>query len=310
MTNNMNPMAIDLPSALVDTFDTFVGDIQAASISGAALAASLSELGVLYMHLSKPGKNASPEHKYGNAVFTRLGVHKLARVMGVSETLFAPVYNGSVESGGAVTIGDKTQTVRQWKTDVSNALRPVKSAMERLLRDQIAEAKAEAAFAETARAAAREDAAKAEAALQAAREIAAKTGQAAADAEAARDAAPRGQKAQAAAVAKRKAAEAEAREKEVLALFEHAEEAQEVELACMSELTIAKDAVAALEAQLGAKPKAAQAPKTDAEKWHAALRKVLGDVKGAVSPTGSADVPDVVAGLERAIAACNVVVSE
>jgi hypothetical protein len=307
---NLNPMAIELPSTLFDLFDRTDDALTAASISTDALMAGLGDIGVRFVHMSKPGKDASPEHKFGYCAGVRLGIHKLARIAGVSANAFAPVYNGSVGSSDPVTIGDKTRTVREWKREVSWALRPVKAAMERLAREQVAEAKAQADFAVKARADARAEAEKAEAAAAAAQGVAERADVEAAKAEAEAEAAPKGQKAQAKAVAKRKRAEADARIAEYAGLLDHADEAQEVELACMTEVELAQAEVARLEAELGAKPKAAQSPKTDAEKWHAVLRKLLGDVKGTVSPTGEADVPDVVAGIEAAIAACHVVISE
>jgi hypothetical protein len=310
LMTNLNPMAIDLPSTLFDLFDGADDAIATASVSTDALMAGLADIGVRFSHMSKPSKDASPEHKFGYCAGVRLGIHKLARVAGVPDAAFAPVYNGSVNSTDTVTIGDKTLTVRKWKQAVSDALRPVKTAMERLAREQVAQAKEQAGFAAQARVKARAKAEEAEAAWQAARGVAEKAEAEAAKAEAEAEEAPKGQRAQAKAVAARKRAEADARVAEVAGLFDHAEEAQETELACMSEVELAEAEVKRLEAELGAKPKAAQAPKTDAEKWHAALRKLLGDVKGAVSPTGEADVPDVVAGIEAAIAACHVVISE
>jgi hypothetical protein len=310
LMTNLNPMAIELPLTLFDLFDRTDEALTAASVSTDALMAGLGELGVRFVHMSKPGKDASPEHKFGYCAGVRLGIHKLARIAGVPSDAFAPVYNGSVNSTDTVTIGDQTKTVRKWKQAVSDALRPVKAAMERAAREQVMFAKEQAKFAVEARVKARTKAEEAEAAWQAARGVAEKAEAEAAKAEAEAEAAPKGQKAQAKAVAARKRVEADARVAEVAGLFDHAEEAQETELACMSEVELAQAEVARLEAELGAAPKAAQAPKTDAEKWHAALRKLLGDVKGAVSPTGEADVPDVVAGIEAAIAACHVVISE
>lgn len=308
MSGNMNPLTVNLPESLAAEFDTFADSVRSLAISGLALAQALQDEGVLFAHTSRPGKTASPEHRYGYALFTRLGIHKLSRTMGVAESAFAPVYNGSVESSGTVTIGETTKTAREWKGEVSKTLRPVRTALGRVLSDQIAAAKAEAAFAETARREAAEEAGKAESILEAVKVEAAKAEAEAAKAEAAIEEAPRGKKAAAKAVAKRLEAKAQALAAQVAKAQETADDAQDLELACADEVRTMRDRLARLEVDAGVKRKSTQSPKTDAEKWHAALRKTLGDIKGAVSPTGDADVPAAVRHIEAAIAALNVTV--
>jgi hypothetical protein len=78
---------------------------------------------------------------------------------------FESVYSGAVKATDRVVIGGESKTATDWKGYVSNAGRVVKQAMQRLVADKLAEAKAELSYAEKARGDAKAEAEKAEAAL-------------------------------------------------------------------------------------------------------------------------------------------------
>jgi hypothetical protein len=298
--SNLSPLAVELPEAVVLSFDQACDDLARASGSTRALLDVCIASGISLAYMGRAGKDATPEARHGAAMWSRLCIRKAAMMLGVADAAFESVYSGAVKPGDAVSIGGESKTVTAWKGYVANAGRPIKTAMERLVRDDLAEAKAELSYAEKARADAKAEAEKAEAALSAARSVATKAEAEAAKAEAEAEAAPRGAKAAAKAKAAKLRAKAESVAGESAALFDHAEDAAEYERAAMAEVKAEAARVAALQAMLPDTGRGAAAAKTDAEKWAARIDALLKDVRVTASPTGEVDAVALVAALERA----------
>ena len=298
--SNLSPLAIELPAVLVSDFDQACDAIAAASGSTRALLDTCIASGISLAYMGRAAKDATPEQRHGAAMWSRLCIRKAAMMLGVSESAFEPVYSGAVKAGDAVEIGGESKTVTAWKGYVANAGRPIKTAMERVVRDDLAEAKLELSYAEKARGDAKAEAEKAEAALASVKAVSAKAEADAAKAEAEAEAAPRGAKAAAKAKAAKLRAKADSLAGEAAAVFDHAEDAAEYERAAMAEVKAEAARVAALESQLGAQGRGAGTTKTDAEKWAARLDGLLKDVRGAASPTGEVDAVALVAALVAA----------
>ena len=295
--SNLSPLAIELPEAVVLSFDQACDDLARASGSTRALLDVCLASGIELAYMGRAGKDATPEARHGAAMWSRLCIRKAAMMLGVADAAFEPVYSGAVKAGDTVEIGGENKTVTAWKGYVANAGRPIKTAMERLVRDDLAEAKLELSYAEKARGDAKAEAEKAEAALSAARSVAAKAEAEAAKAEAEAEAAPRGAKAAAKAKAAKLRAKADSVAGESAALFDNAEDAAEYERAAMAEVKAEAARVAALEAQLPTQGRGAAVTKTDAEKWAARLDALLKDVRSVSSPTGEVDAVALVAAL-------------
>jgi hypothetical protein len=298
--SNISPLALELPEALVSDFDAFDAAIVSVTGYGRAFADTAAASGIRFDFTSRPSKDSSPEHRHGYALWVRLCIRKAAMMLGVAEAAFEPVYSGAVKPGDAVEIGGESKTVTAWKGYVANAGRPVRSYMERVVRDDLAEAKAELAYAEKARAAAKAEAEAAEAALASVKAVAAKAEAEAANAEAEAEKAPRGAKAQAKAKAAKLRAKADSVMSESAALFDAAEDAAEFERAAMAEVKAEAARVAALQAMLPDSGRGAAVTKTDAAKWAGRLDALLKEVRGATSPTGDLDAVALVAALVAA----------
>ena len=314
--SNISPLAVELPAVLVSDFDQACDAIAAASGSTRALLDTCIASGISLAYMGRAGKDATPEQRHGAAMWSRLCIRKAAMMLGVSESEFEPVYSGAVKAGDMVEIGrvptrgpngdvightpGESKTVTAWKGYVANAGRPIKTAMERVVRDDLADAKLELSYAEKARTDAKAEAEKAEAALASVKAVSAKAEAEATKAEAEAEAAPRGAKAAAKAKAAKLRAKADSLAGEAAAVFDHAEDAAEYERAAMAEVKAEAARVAALESQLGAQGRGAGTTKTDAEKWAARLDGLLKDVRGATSPTGEVDAVALVAALVAA----------
>ena len=298
--SNLSPLAVEISEALVVSFDQACEDLARASGSTRALLDVCVASGITLAYMGRASKDASPEARHGAAMWSRLCIRKAAMMLGVSEAAFESVYSGAVAPGDAVEIGGEHKTVTAWKGYVANAGRPIKTAMERLVRDDLAAAKLELGYAEKARGDAKAEAEKAEAALASVKLTAAKAEAEAAKAEAEAEAAPRGAKAAAKAKAAKLRAKADSVAGESAALFDNAEDAAEYERAAMAEVKAEAGRVAALMAQLGTQGRGAATPRTDADKWAARIDALLKDVRATSSPTGDVDAVALVAALVAA----------
>lgn len=298
--SNLSPLAIELPAVLVSDFDQACDAIAAASGSTRALLDTCIASGISLAYMGRAGKDATPEQRHGAAMWSRLCIRKAAMMLGVSESAFESVYSGAVKAGDAVEIGGESKTVTAWKGYVANAGRPIKTAMERVVRDDLAEAKLELSYAKAALDAAKAKSSVSVAALNAAQAVSAKAEAEAAKAEAEAEVAPRGAKAAAKAKAAKLRAKSDSLIAETAALVDAVDDDAEVELASMAEVKAEAARVAALESQLGSQGRGAGNTKTDAEKWAARLDGLLKDVRGAASPTGDVDAVALVAALVAA----------
>jgi hypothetical protein len=326
---NLSPLAVEIPEALAVSFDQACDDLARASGSTRALLDVCIAEGVTLAFMGRAGKDATPEHRHGAALWSRLCIRKAAMMLGVNEAAFEPVYSGAVAPGDAVEIGrveirgpggevvgytaGEVKTVTAWKGYVANAGRPIKTAMERLVRDDLAAAKLELGYAEKARTDAKAEAEKAEAALASVKLTAAKAEAEAvkAEAEAENAEAAKGErakftKAQAKAKAAKLRAKADSLAGEAAAVFDAAEDAAEYERAAMAEVKAEATRVAALMAQLPTSGRGASTPKTDADKWASRLDALLRDVRATTSPTGELDAVALVEALVAARAAITV----
>lgn len=218
-------------------------------------------------------------------------------MLGVTPSAFESVYSGAVKATDSVVIEGESKTVSEWKGYVSNAGRPLKQAMQRLVADQLVEAKAELAYAEKACADFKAKSEVSVAALNAAQAVSAKAEAEAAKAEAEADAAPRGAKAAAKAKAAKLRVKADSLVAETAALVDAVDDDAEVELAAMGFVKAGAARVAALQAQLATQGRGAATAKTDAEKWAARIDAILKDVRSVSSPTGDVDAVALVAAL-------------
>ena len=297
---NISPLALELPEALVSDFDAFDAAIVSVTGYGRAFADTAAASGIRFDFTSRPSKDSSPEHRHGYALWVRLCIRKAAMMLGVSESAFEPVYSGAVKAGDAVTIGGESKTVTAWKGYVANAGRPVRSYMERVVRDDLAEAKADLSYAKAALDAAKAKSSVSVEALNAAQAVSAKAEAEAAKAEAEADAAPRGAKAAAKAKAAKLRAKADSLVAETAALVDAVDDDAEVELAAMAEVKAEAERVAALQAMLPDTARGAAVAKTDAEKWAARIDALLKDVRVTASPTGDVDAVALVEALVSA----------
>jgi len=297
---NLSPFSVSVDAPLAQAFDDFGAAIDAAAGAGQAFLDVAIASGISLPFMSRPSAEASPEHRHGYALWSRLCIRKAAMMLGVSESAFEPVYSGAVKALDAVLIGGESKTVTAWKGYVSNAGRPIKTAMQRLVSDQAADAKAELTYAETARAEAKANGEKAEAAFNSANAIYLKAQADAEKAEAEAEAAPRGAKAAAKAKAAKLQAKARSLESEVAALREAADDVADIEVALIAEVKAARDTLEGLQALLPSTARGAGTVKTDAEKWAARVDALLKDVRGVTSPTGEVDAVGLVAALVAA----------
>jgi hypothetical protein len=295
--SNLSPLAVELPEAVVLSFDQACDDLARASGSTRALLDVCRASKIALAYMGRASKEDTPEARHGAAMWSRLCIRKAAMMLGVADAAFEPVYSGAVKAGDAVTIGGESKTVTAWKGYVANAGRPIKTAMERLVRDDLAEGKLELSYAEKALNAAKATSSVSVAALNAAQAVSAKAEAEAAKAEAEAEAAPRGAKAAAKAKAAKLRAKADSLVAETAALVDAVDDDADVELAAMAEVKAEAARVAALEAQLPTQGRGAAVTKTDAEKWAARLDALLKDVRSVSSPTGEVDAVALVAAL-------------
>ena len=280
--SNLSPFSVEVPEELVFDFIQADKDLAAAQGSTQAFLDTFTGYGGTLAYMARPNASSTPEHRHNYALWTRLCIGKAARMLGVEPAEFEPVYSGAVKAGDTVEIGRREvrgpdgdviggafgeiKTVTDWKGYVSNAGRVVKQAMQRLVADKLAEAKAELSYAEKARADAKAEAEKAEAALGSVTVTAAKAEAEAEKAEAEAEAAPRGAKAAAKAKAAKLRAKADTLAGDAAAVVAAAEDAAEFERATIAEVKAEAARVAALQAQLPTQGRGASVTKTDAEK--------------------------------------------
>ena len=322
--SNLSPFSVDVPAVAYAAFVQADEDMVAAQHSTQAFLDTFAGLGGSLAYMARPNASSTPEHRHIYALWTRLCLGKAARMLDVDVSEFESVYSGAVKAGETVEIGRRdirgpsgdvightsgeVKTVTEWKGYVSNAGRVVKQAMQRLVADQLAEAKAELSYAEKARGDAKAEAEKAEAALASVKAVSAKAEAEASKAEAEAEAAPRGAKAAAKAKAAKLRAKADTLAGEAAAVFDAAEDAAEYERAAMAEVKAEAARVAALQAQLPTQGRGASVSKTDAEKWAARVDALLKDVRSVTSPTGEVDAVALVAALADARKAITVAV--
>ena len=307
-TSNLSPFSVEVPAVAYADFIQADENLAAAQGSTQAFLDTFAGLGGSLAYMARPNASSTPEHRHIYALWTRLCLGKAARMLDVDVSEFESVYSGAVKATDRVTIGGETKTATDWKGYVSNAGRVVKQAMQRLVADQLAEAKAELSYAEKARGDAKAEAEKAEAALASVKAGSAKAEAEAAKAEAEAEAAPRGAKAAAKAKAAKLRAKADTLAGEAAAVFDAAEDAAEYERAAMAEVKAEAARVAALQAQLPTQGRGAAVTKTDAEKWAARVDALLKDVRSVSSPTGDLDAVALVAALVEARKAITVAV--
>ena len=307
-SSNLSPFSVEVPAAAYNAFAQADEDMVAAQHSTQAFLDTFAGLGGSLAYMSRPNAASSPEHRHIYALWTRLCLGKAARMLDVDVSGFESVYSGAVKATDRVVIGGESKTVTDWKGYVSNAGRVVKQAMQRLVSDKLAEAKAELSYAEKACADAKAKSTVSVAALNAAQVVSAKAEASAVKAEAEADAAPRGTKAAAKARAAKFRVKADSLVAETAALVDAVDDDAEVELAAMAEVKAEAARVAALQAQLPSQGRGAGTTKTDAEKWAARVDALLKDVRTVSSPTGEVDAVALVAALVDARKAITVAV--
>ena len=149
--SNLSPFSVDVPAVAYAAFVQADEDMVAAQHSTQAFLDTFAGLGGSIAYMARPNASSTPEHRHIYAVWVRLCLGKAARMLDVDVSEFESVYSGAVKATDRVTIGGETKTATDWKGYVSNAGRVVKQAMQRLVADQLAEAKAELSYAEKAR---------------------------------------------------------------------------------------------------------------------------------------------------------------
>ena len=306
--SNLSPFSVEVPAAAYNAFTQADEDMVAAQHSTQAFLDTFAGLGGSLAYMARPNASSTPEHRHIYALWTRLCLGKAARMLDVDVSGFESVYSGAVKATDRVVIGGESKTVTDWKGYVSNAGRVVKQAMQRLVSDKLAEAKAELSYAEKACADAKAKSTVSVAALNAAQVVSAKAEASAVKAEAEADAAPRGTKAAAKARAAKFRVKADSLVAETAALVDAVDDDAEVELAAMAEVKAEAARVAALQAQLPTQGRGASVSKTDAEKWAARVDALLKDVRSVSSPTGDLDAVALVAALVEARKAITVAV--
>lgn len=125
---NINPLTVDVPLELLAAFMEVKDDADRLALSTKEMRNRAETAGVQLPHFTRPNGNSTPEHRYSYAILQRMGVEKLAILLGVTATAFEPVFNSATKTDALVQIGGETRKKRDWQAKVNNTLRPVKDA--------------------------------------------------------------------------------------------------------------------------------------------------------------------------------------
>lgn len=297
---NINPLTVDVPADLVASFVTVSDDADKLRLSTKAMRQAAEKAGIKLTYFAQATKDSTPEHRYGYAILQRLAVEKQAALLGVTAAAFEPVFNSAVTGNPQIEIGDERRSKKEWKSKLSNLLRPVKDAWVADVRADVVAKRQAVGHAEDELKALMAEAAKTEATSKDAETAVADATAKLQEVVAAHDAATGKEKAKLAAHVKVASKAAE----DALSFATMVEEADTAALLAVAEQ---KEAVEELKAELKEKQdmlpqsRGAQNRKTDSEAMVTkldALIKTLSDSDG--TGYGNADLADAIFHLKEA----------